>query len=85
MKIYGRNIYADSTRRSSRGMSTPRQLEYILGLQESLGWSDRELADRAREAGIVVAVEGGSAVLKRLTARDASELIDLLGEMRDAD
>ncbi len=56
---------------------TQPQVDLIMSLRERRDLSERELVEFAREeCGVVVPFEGGVAVLKRLSRRDASDLID---------
>ena len=67
---------------SKRAFATQSQIDLIMSLQERGDLSERELVEFARtECGVVVPLEGGVAVLKKLSRRDASDLIDGLREM----
>ena len=60
---------------------TQPQVDLIMSLQERGDLSERELVEFAREeCGVVIPFEGQVAVLKGLSRRDASDLIDGLRE-----
>ena len=63
---------------------TQPQVDLIMSLQERKDLSERELVEFARlECGVVVPLEGGVAVLKRLSRKDASGLINGLRDDDD--
>ena len=69
--------------KTSKGaFATQSQIDLIMSLRERGDLSERELVEFARtECGMVVPLEGGVAVLKRMSRRDASDLIDGLREV----
>lgn len=64
--------------------ATPPQVDFLENLQDRLDWSDAEVADEAREQGVVVdvvgAVPGPGPAYGQLSIGDASTLIEVMKE-----